>query len=364
MPFLNPRVALGRFFRQLAESFPKAQLFGWDINCEHVQKARAALNRIGAGGRSVVSTRDFFKHNWEAELAGFQGKLLILGNFPWVTNATVSGLNVTDVPEKRNFQGFRGIEARTGKSNFDISEWMLIQLVKSLRGTSATIAMLCKTATARKLLRFAWRNDGRIPQASIHRIDAKKHFEASVDACLLVVQTGSAGPTEAQAFDDIETQTPSKILGLAGQDLVSNVRVYQKLKHLEGLCPYQWRSGVKHDCAAVMELWRDEAKVLHNKLNERVELEPDFLFPLLKCSDLANGRTEPRAFCLGDPNSSWRGHLRDFQKSSPHMELSGFTQETIRGAKELHLRKPDAFCAVWNRRLFICAVESGCVRAA
>ena len=31
-------------------------------------------------------------------------------------------------PTKENFQGFSGIAARTGKSNFDISEWMLIQL--------------------------------------------------------------------------------------------------------------------------------------------------------------------------------------------------------------------------------------------
>ena len=49
-------------------------------------------------------------------------------------------------------------------------------------------------------------------------------------------------------FDDMEATTASKIFGLAGQDLVSNVEEYRRLKHLEGLCPYQWRSGVKHDC--------------------------------------------------------------------------------------------------------------------
>lgn len=38
--------------------------------------------------------------------------------------------------------------------------------------------------------------------------------------------------------------------------------------------------------------------MLRNKLDEKVELEPDFLFPLLKCSDLANGRTEPERFVL------------------------------------------------------------------
>jgi hypothetical protein len=42
-----------------------------------------------------------------------------------------------------------------------------------------------------------------------------------------------------------------------------------------------------------MELWRNGGGKMRNKLNEEVELEPDYLFPLLKCSDLANGRTKP-----------------------------------------------------------------------
>ncbi len=47
-----------------------------------------------------------------------------------------------------------------------------------------------------------------------------------------------------------------------------------------------------------MELWLDERNVLRNKLGEHLEIESDFLFPLLKCSDLANGRTEPRRYVL------------------------------------------------------------------
>jgi hypothetical protein len=295
---LEPTCGVGSFLVAAAQLFPGAELFGWDINGDHVEQARAALGQAGAARRSTVVRQDFFKHDWEGEMAGFQGELLILGNLPWVTNAAVSCINGANVPVKQNFQGFRGLEARTGKANFDISEWMLIELIKSLRGTPATIAVLCKTAIARKCLRYAWRHDGRIATAWLYRIDAKKHFDAAVDACLLLAQTGSTGPTEAPVFEDLQAQTPSSVLGLAGQDLVSNVREYQKLKHLEGLCPYQWRSGVKHDCSSVMELWADERNVLRNKLNEEVEIEPDFLFPLLKCSDLANARTEPERFVL------------------------------------------------------------------
>ena len=42
-----------------------------------------------------------------------------------------------------------------------------------------------------------------------------------------------------------------------------------------------------------MELRLDEHGVLRNKLGDAVSIEPDFLYPLLKCSDLANGRSVP-----------------------------------------------------------------------
>lgn len=295
---VEPTCGVGAFLIGAAEAFPNASLLGWDINQDYVDRAKTALGDAGAAKRVSVGAQDFFAHDWETELADIRGSILVLGNLPWVTNATVSGMNGSNLPMKQNFQGFRGIEARTGKSNFDISEWMLIQLLKALRGRSATIAMLCKTATARKLLRFAWQNDGRIAAASLYRIDAKKHFGAAVDACLLLATTGATGAAEAKVFENFAAKRASTTLGLAGQDLVSDIRTYRRLKHLEGLCPYQWRSGVKHDCATVMELRQNNGHGLSNKLGEQVNIEPDFLFPLLKCSDLANRRLDPERFVI------------------------------------------------------------------
>ena len=295
---LEPTCGLGSFLVAASQAFPKARLLGWDINSNYIAQTKNALIEAGAAHRASVSQQDFYTHDWESELAKMGGSLLILGNLPWVTNAAVCGFNGSNLPVKENFQGFRGIQARTGKSNFDVSEWMLIRMIKALRGRKAVIAMLCKTGTARKFLRFAWQNDGRIASASLHRIDAKKHFGASVDACLLLARTGEAGPAEADVFDDLAVKTRSTTLGLAGQDLVADIRAYRRLQHLEGLCPYQWRSGVKHDCASVMELRRAEGKSLVNKLGEDVRIESDYLFPLLKCSDLANGRVTPTRFVL------------------------------------------------------------------
>jgi len=295
---LEPTCGLGAFLVAAAEAFPDARLVGLEINGSYLEAARQSLTSFGAAARMSLRSEDFFAADWDEELASISGSLLILGNLPWVTNATVASLNGRNVPAKENFQNFRGIEAMTGKSNFDISEWMLIRLVRALRGRPATIAMLCKSGTARKLLRYAWQNDGRIAEASLYRIDAKKHFNASVDACLLLARTGSSGPAEVAVYDTLQARTPASYSGLAGQDLVVDIRTYRRLQHLEGLCPYQWRSGVKHDCASVMELRPDPDGTFSNKLGEQVTLEPDYLYPLLKCTDLANASVHPAKFVL------------------------------------------------------------------
>ena len=55
---------------------------------------------------------------------------------------------------------------------------------------------------------------------------------------------------------------------------------------------YVWRSGIKHDCSKVMELKRSDGLLLRNGLGEEVELEQDYLYPLLKSSDVGNGRLD------------------------------------------------------------------------
>lgn len=290
---VEPTVGRGAFLVAAAEAFPGAELLGLDINPNYILEAEASLERLGASSRSRVAVEDFFNHDWEAALSTHAGSLLILGNPPWVTNAGVSTVNGTNLPTKENFQGLKGIAARTGKANFDISEWMLIRLLRALERRPATLAMLCKTATARKFLRYAWQNDGRISNAALYRIDAANHFGAAVDACLLVLSTGTTGPREASVYSSLNALTPTVQIGIVGKDMVSDLDAYRKLRAFEGLCPFQWRSGIKHDCAAIMELRSGANGCLENGLGECLHLEDEFVFPLLKCSDLANSRTKP-----------------------------------------------------------------------
>lgn len=135
---VEPTCGVGAFLCAAAARFPHATLRGWEINPDYVEITRTALlaHRSGAAA-PVVTRRDFFESDWDAELAALPGRLLVIGNPPWVTNSAVSALNGSNVPLKENFMGLRGMAAKTGKSNFDISEWMIMRLLSALRTRDA-----------------------------------------------------------------------------------------------------------------------------------------------------------------------------------------------------------------------------------
>lgn len=191
------------------------------------------------------------------------------------------------------------MDAITGKSNFDISEWILIKLLEQLRGRHGTVAMLCKTAVARKVLTHAWRNRFDVANAAVHEIDAFSFFGAAVDACLLTCVIGvSARHHDCRIYDRLEDEKPARVIGYHEGRLIADVNAYKRWKHLEGEEVYKWRSGIKHDCSKVMEL-RKEGGRYCNGLGELVELEIDYLYPMLKNSELANGHTrEPVRWML------------------------------------------------------------------
>lgn len=275
---------------------PDVEYFGFDINPDYVETCRANTQNVGV--EAHVDCRDFYQVDWKSLFDGLPGDILVLGNPPWVTNAALGSMGGTNLPEKTNFQGHTGFEAKTGKANFDISEWMLISLLESLQSRNATLAMICKTATARKVLRYAWRNGLRLGQSSIHLVDAAHFFGVSVDACLLLVHTGiPAQSHQATIYSGFGFSTPIQTIGMVNGDLVSDVEAFQELRDLDGIEYRKWRSGVKHDASKVMEL----EKVLdgyRNGLGETWLLEPNFLYPLLKSSDLANGRLVPQRYVL------------------------------------------------------------------
>src|SRR3989338_2717472 len=48
-------------------------------------------------------------------------------------------------PKKSNFKRYNGLDAITGKANFDISEYILLHLLREFKDVKGTLAFLCKT---------------------------------------------------------------------------------------------------------------------------------------------------------------------------------------------------------------------------
>ncbi len=290
---VEPTCGQGSFLRACLNVFPEcSRLLGFDVNSDYVQQAQA-LPRV------EVQLENFFYKDWHGTLDTLDDEILVIGNPPWVTNSTVGSINGENLPTKSNFQRLRGFDAVTGKSNFDISEWMLLQLIEALSGKQAVIAMLCKTVVARKVLSHIWKHSLQVTKSAIYSIDADKHFGAAVSACLLVcyLRPGSES-TECDIHQHLGLESACSRIGLRDDRLVSDLGAFRNYAHLAGKCPLKWRSGVKHDCARVVELRPKSNNEFENKLGETVRLESSYLFPMLKSSELARPDSTPSRLML------------------------------------------------------------------
>lgn len=284
---LEPTCGLGNFLSAAVDTFPWAECFvGFDVNPHYVKKASLSLQSNTA--KITVSQADFFEVDWEAIISDLPEPLLIIGNPPWVTNADLTTLKSTNLPRKSNEQNLPGLAAKTGKSNFDISEWMLTHLLHKLNGRSAILAMLCKTSVARKVIANSWKHGKGNGRFSLHLIDAPAHFNAAVDACLLIYDgTQVLNKQICNIYDDIAYKKLKTTFGFESGQLLANIAYYEKWQHLRGQSRhYRWRSGVKHDAAKVMELTKIN-NTYQNGLGKTARLEQEYIYPMLKSSDLA-----------------------------------------------------------------------------
>jgi len=313
---IEPTCGRGAFLQAALEVLPGASHFlGVDRDPRYVEEAKIAANRIGQGKHVEIIQSDFFETDWPALVARLPKPILILGNPPWVTNAALGVLNSGNLPEKTNHDNLKGIEALTGKSNFDISEWMLRQNLGWLGDMPGMLAVLCKTAVARKILAHAWSQGLPIESAEIRRIDAMLHFDASVDACLLIARfQPGATSRECRDYSALEDTTPRAIFGMRDGTMVAEVRHYERWCDLLGRGLSGWRSGIKHDCSNVFELVRSGSEY-ESGLGVRVDLEADAVFPLLKSSDLARNR-QPRKWLLV-PQRNMAASPEELQRSAP-----------------------------------------------
>ena len=287
---IEPTCGCGNFVIAALETFETARaIYAFDVKSQYVDQLRERLPS-SEKVRIVPEVADFFAKEWYELLDAVEWPILILGNPPWVTSAELAILNSSNSPKKANFRKYTGFDAVTGKSNFDISEWMLLSHVDWIAEREGTIAMLCKTAVARKILRAKWKKGEALYNARMYIIDTLQEFEASVEACLFVCDSAqSDADRDCAVFRSLSASEPDQAIGYRRGCLVSDADTFDRREYLFGrdAC-YRWRSGLKHDCSSVMELTKTPSG-LFNGRGEYVDIEQEIIYPLLKSSEVASG---------------------------------------------------------------------------
>jgi hypothetical protein len=317
---LEPTCGRGNILYTALENFDSIKAgVGAEINLAHINSLKDQAFYKDYKNKIDILHTDFFHTQWEEILQTLPDPVLIIGNPPWVTNSALALLDSTNLPPKYNSRQNSGIEAMTGASNFDISEWMLLKMVGWIQDRKGILAMLCKTAVARKVLLHTWQTLSQTGSAQIYHFDTQTVFKAAVDACLFIYDTRNISVNKTcDIYDDISKTNPSQKIGFCNGQLIANIELYNRWQHLENQDEqsYRWRSGIKHDCAKVMELTRKNG-AFTNKLGETYQLENTHLYPMLKSSDIASPKnTNPQRWMLVTQRSVDE-NTRTLQFSSP-----------------------------------------------
>jgi len=282
---LEPTCGSGNFIRACLELSEEIQeIIGCEIQAPYVERAREIQPqnpKISVLHRNIFDLDLASSLPWTAKLP-----LLIIGNPPWVTNSAQGRLNGRNLPQKSNFQNLRGLDAITGKANFDIAESIWLKLLADFASEPVTIALLCKTSVARRVMRHIYQAKLPVIEMSLYLVNAKKWFGVAVDAGLFLVKMNGAGQLayEANIFDSLDCARASKTVGFRKGKIVADLRRYQAVSYLEGQCQFEWRQGLKHDASAVMELRLQDGE-FKNGYGLPVDVEAEYIYPLMKSSD-------------------------------------------------------------------------------
>jgi len=294
---IEPTCGLGNFIDGAYTKWSNtSQFIGFEINDEYYN---TTTKRFSNYDNVEIKQQNFFTFDWNLYLKKFNDKkILIIGNPPWVNNSKIGMIGGENLPKKSNFQKLKGFEAKMGKANFDIAEWIIIELSEAMKTSPGILALLCKNSTARKVLTYFWEKNIPIGKSSLYQIDAKKDFNVSVDASLFIIEFTKENTKQASVFSSLSED--KKLLykfGMYKDQLISNLDNYQEYSYLDGFSNYKWRSGIKHDASKVMELTIKDDKLI-NGFGDIVDIEDTYIYPLLKSSDIGNGRISPRKFVI------------------------------------------------------------------
>ncbi|WP_347220095.1 hypothetical protein [Chryseobacterium sp.] len=214
---------------------------------------------------------------------------LIIGNPPWITNAELGSINSLNLPKKLNFKGHTGLEAITGKGNFDIGEYISLSLIKAFENHNGVFAFLIKNSVIKNIIYDQKSNQYKLNSCEKLNIDSKKEFGANVNASLFIANFNNNSVNSTCKEYDFYTRNFKTTFGWYKDKFVNSIEDYDKVSIIDGKSVFTWRSGIKHDCTKIMEL-EEVNDLFVNALNQNIKLEKGLVYGLLKSSDLKGGQ--------------------------------------------------------------------------
>lgn len=277
---LEPTFGIGNFIKVTNQKFDRVKkIYGIEINKEYFESVQGITNKFIGYNESIFE----FNHKKIINNIGKNDELLIIGNPPWVTNSQLMMKELENIPKKNNFKKLRGFESITGASNFDICEYIILDLLNQYKYINANIAMLCKTSVATNIIKEISKYKFKISNIKMYLFDAKKVFGVNCEACLFFAKLDNICEKTVNVYN---IDNPNDLIykfGWKQNKFYSNFDMIDS--NIDGKFPIEWRQGIKHDCSKIMEL-----RLINNKyfngLKEEVEVESNLVYPLLKSSDL------------------------------------------------------------------------------
>lgn len=309
----EPTCGAGSFLEAAANLAPGSERFGVEINSDYAAQA-SEWGRITTANVFQLALPDAVE--WTID-----GPLFVVGNPPWVTSAELKRMDSENLPAKENFKQVKGLDALLGSSNFDVCEYIILKALREFSRHPFMLGMLCKTQVARNVIEYASSIALPIANAAIYRIDALRWFDAGVDACWFTVEVNPATEPDytVATFEDVFKPEAEPIgrFGIVDSLLVSNVDKYISVRRADGKSPYVWRSGLKHDASSVFELVAGPQPT--TKAGAQLDLEPEYVFPFLKSTDIFRGRHRALSKWVIVPQMEFGAETRHLRTTAPKL---------------------------------------------
>lgn len=157
---IEPTCGKGRFIIAALEHFQTLKkIIGVEIYYPYVWETKLGILELYLKNKSLPKTEieiiheDIFNIDFATITKEYKHlNLLVIGNPPWVTNSELGTLDVKNLPRKSNFKKHNGIDAITGKGNFDIAEYISLQILKCFDNQKGSFAFLVKNSVVKNII--------------------------------------------------------------------------------------------------------------------------------------------------------------------------------------------------------------------